>query len=199
MENNKYFETNSTMECYKPIEFVYYQLLKCHEDPYNWKWAIIGIHNALQNCMVYALCDGSGTNILKEKIRDKYYNWIIDHNNEQVKEELNFFLELYKDIKEDHKITEIKKYFPEENDDSCVKNLNNYRNDFIHYIPSAGFYCYQYEFLEMFFVAIKIINYLIKTPNNIIFLEKSEKIYTIELLDKIQKLLEAYKQEFKPE
>lgn len=199
MENNKYFETNSTMECYKSIEFVYNQLLICREDSYNWKWVIIGIHNALQNCMVYALCDGSGTNVLKEKIRDEYYNWLIDHNNKPPKEELNLFLKLYKDIKKDHKITEIKKYVPEKNDDYYVKNLNDRRNYFIHYIPSAGFYCYQYEFLEMFFVTIQIINHLIKTPNNIIFLDISKKNYIIELLDKIQKLLEEFKKELKHE
>ena len=42
-------------------------------------------------------------------------------------------------------------------------------------------------------------NYLIMNPGNIIFSEEIKQNQFIELLDKIQKLLEVYKEELKPE
>jgi hypothetical protein len=189
LNNLKEFHTDETVECYKSIEFVYEQLLKCKQDSYNWKWAIIGVHNALQNCMVYTL---NGTDIIKNIKKNS--------KPEKFEEKLNNFLDLYKNIKGNNMLKygdfNNKKYIPEVNDDNIIKRLNDTRNIFIHYIPS-GFGEYTYEFLDMFFVAIKIINFLVEETMAFNFFKESE--FTIKLLGKIQNFLVVYKKELKPD
>jgi len=192
---DKYLVTDEIKECYKALEFTYEQLNKCEIDSYCWKWAIIGMHNALQNFMVSALRDGMGNNILKERIREKHYDSISQGNFGSVNESLNFFLELYNDIKGDEmlKYTNSKKYTPEKGDDYEVKNLNDSRNSFIHFIP-MGIETEVLIYVDFFDVAIKIIKFLVIESRNILFVEQSERDYTIKLITQIELLLQKYRQ-----
>lgn len=194
---NRVFETDQIIECTKSIEFTYEQLLKCSEDSYNWKWVIIGFHNALQNCMVHALRDYTGTNILKKNIRDLQYESILKKEFGTIDEKLNDFLRIYADIKSDkmNRYTVSKKYIPQTNDDANVKELNKIRNLFIHYIP-MGNICYVNEFFNMCYTALRIIKFLIYESYNFM-LGETERAETNEILNKIENLLNDFSKEFK--
>lgn len=191
----KYFVTDEIKECYKSLEFAYEELIKCENDSYRWKWAIIGMHNALQNFMVSALRDGIGNNILKERARAKHYDSIRQGKFSSANEPLNFFLELYNDIKSDVmlKYSISKKYVAESGDDDEVKNLNESRNSFIHFIP-MGIEIDVLIFINSFDVAVKIIKFLVLESCNILFVEQSERDYTIKLISQIDALLKKYRQ-----
>lgn len=192
MENS--LLTDERKECYLSLKFTYEMLQKCRDDSYYWKWVIIGIHNSLQNFMVTALRDTSGTNILKDNLQAKYYDSLRkgDYN---VKEILNNFLNLYRDIKSDEMlhIFESKKYIPDGNDDEEIKKLNYWRNKFVHFIP-MGLGIYLQDIIDMFFVAVKIMKFLSKESRNFILLFDEKKLsLSREILSKIQLLLEEYK------
>ncbi|MFZ4591401.1 MAG: hypothetical protein ACOYN6_10415 [Ignavibacteria bacterium] len=189
---NSFFDTDQILECTKPIEFTYEQLLKCSVDSYNWKWVIIGFHNALQNCMVHTLRDSTGTNILKENLRALQYKSILKGEFGNIDEKLNYFLDIYEDIKSDKmlRFTMGKKYIPQMNDDANVKELNNIRNFFIHYIPQ-GYRCTVEEILDMCFTAFRIIRFLIYESHNFL-LGETEREETKEILIKIESLLNDY-------
>jgi len=131
---NKKFTTTRLKECYKSLYFAYQQLLFCNNNPYSWKWVIIGVHNSLQNFMMYSLRDDASGSILKAKQRNKYYinlrGQLPDQNSE-----LDYFLELYKRIKNknEYKNYPAKIFLPDKGDDEKIKKLNNYKNNFLHY------------------------------------------------------------------
>jgi len=192
------FSTDQNIEIFKSLEFTYEQLILAKNKSYHWKWAIIGIHGGLQICMATALRDSSGTNILKENIRDKYYKSLREGKFGTVEEKLNYFLELYKDIKskEIYKYGIECKFIPEENDDENILRLNEIRNVFIHFIP-MGFCYYVVEFLDLFYTSLRIMNILVRDIINIVWVEENEETNTIELLDKLKTLLDEYSKELK--
>lgn len=108
-------------------------LERSDQDPYNFKWVIIAIHNALQGFMVLALMGTSSLSIIrwKEEYSGKTaYEVLADPDKKLIA-----FSELFKRIKS-------KKYmqgtsFKDANGKvtRSIKELNSVRNQFIHYLP----------------------------------------------------------------
>lgn len=105
-------------------------------DNYEWKWALLAIHNAMQGFMVCALRGTSGLNVLKKEIARE---WIRAHRagEELPQEEMDYFLALYKKIKSKMMLQfeESSAFAPSGTQTSSVKKLNRWRNKFIHYLP----------------------------------------------------------------
>lgn len=181
------FNTDKALECVKSLEFVSEQLIICNSDSYHWKWAIVGIHNALQNFMVLSLLDGTNRNILKRKSKKEFDRIIRERKFGSEEEELNWFLDLYKDIKRNKKI---KEYVPNPNDDKIITKLNDLRNDFIHFIP-RGTTESVLDLLNILCVAINIINFLVN--ETVLLLNPVERKQIINLLLSITIILENYK------
>jgi hypothetical protein len=73
-----WLRTDERKEAVNSLEKAYQFILEVHNDPYNWKWVIIAIHNATQAFMVLALQGPASLNVIKiEKNGLRQYNWEI--------------------------------------------------------------------------------------------------------------------------
>jgi hypothetical protein len=100
-------------------------------DPYAWKWALIALHNAMQNMMVSTLAGSAGLGVLTEKTRRKWLEAYERRSGCYPEEKLDFFLSLYERLKCEAEFAAT----PDVNE--AVRWLNAHRNDFIHFLPRA--------------------------------------------------------------
>ncbi len=99
-----------------------------------WPWVYISLHSAVQSYMVLAL---TGSNSLLT-YRDKDAEcWLKSYNaNENLPDcRLDCFLNLYSKTKSKRFLiyTNSQKFMPTKSQDKNIRNLNKYRNEFIHY------------------------------------------------------------------
>lgn len=101
METGYYLRTDTKNEAIRSLEKTHETLLLVKRDPYQWKWAIIALHNCVQNCMILALRGSNDACIIKYK-KDKwpqdFEDYILNNPSDKTAE-LDFFLSLYKKIK----------------------------------------------------------------------------------------------------
>jgi hypothetical protein len=131
LRTNEYCEVRDTLRAC--LDF--YE--KSGIDRSYWKWLIIGIHSAVQGCMVIALThsDGSGAVIPRDA---KAWNDALLNDTDLPKllPKLMCFPELYERIKMPGRIDYSQQHFvPTPSHDRSIKRLNEYRNEFIHYSP----------------------------------------------------------------
>jgi hypothetical protein len=131
-----WLRTDERKEAINSLEKTYQFILEVHNDPYNWKWVIITLHNAAQAFMVLALQGTASLNVVKDQ--DKWFE-AIQLGNEYPKQQfLLNFLKLYKDIKSENRMMQngYSKSFPGAKEtDYAMEVLNEIRNNFIHFIP----------------------------------------------------------------
>jgi hypothetical protein len=108
------------------------QVLK--PDPSYWKWSIISLHSALQSMMAFHLSFGNDLLVMSQKDAEA---WLEAHYNETAYPEskMDNFLNLYKKIKSNEILGY--KFCPAGQQGSSVKRLNNFRNEFIHFMPKG--------------------------------------------------------------
>ncbi|MFZ3070531.1 MAG: hypothetical protein WA110_05360 [Anaerolineaceae bacterium] len=70
MEN--WIETDNRQDAIISLEMVGHYLERKDNNVHNWKWIIIGLHNALQGFMVLALFGSNPLNIMNDK---EAHNW----------------------------------------------------------------------------------------------------------------------------
>lgn len=92
-----WLRTDERKEAVNSLEKTYQFLLEVHEDPFNWKWVIIALHNATQAFMVLALMGTASLNVIK--YREKWFEAIRLGNEYPKQQSLLNFLKLYNDIK----------------------------------------------------------------------------------------------------
>lgn len=133
--------TNERLEAIRSLEKFYQFILEAKEDVYQWKWAIIALHNSAQAFMVLALKGTIDFNVLKPKYKKQWMRYFNSQKQLPMPSEktlyLDNFLELYKRTKSDEMNMYVNsKYFlsnPEY--DESIEKLNELRNNFIHFIP----------------------------------------------------------------
>lgn len=96
-------------------------------DPAEWKWALIAVHSATQGMFVLALSLGNGLLTLKAKHAAKWLEAYRSGQPYSGKLDLDYFEELYKKVKEHSK------FAATESHDKAIKQLNELRNNFIHF------------------------------------------------------------------
>ena len=108
------------------------------KDPYRWKWVLIAVHNAVQGFMVLALRRGNGLLALRDDIAAE---WIKAYRADKKlpKEKLDSFLNLYAKVKTDAAAGWVhsKPFVSGSNHDQSMKRLNEFRNEFIHFVPKG--------------------------------------------------------------
>jgi hypothetical protein len=108
------------------------------DDPYRWKWALIAVHNTVQGFMVLALRRGSGVLALRDDVAAA---WLKAHREGGPfpKEKLDNFLNLYDKVKTDAAAGYVhsKPFTPDPTHDRSMKKLNEFRNEFIHFVPKG--------------------------------------------------------------
>jgi len=134
--------------------------------PYYWKWVILSLHNSLQGFMVLSLHDTP--NILDKKSAKV---WNESDKTEQISykpRKLDYFMELYAKIKSDamNLRTDSKSFIPNSTQDKSVKNLNAFRNKFVHYIPSSSAFNMKAR-AKVVLDVIPIIEFLAFESNNV--------------------------------
>jgi hypothetical protein len=138
MKESHYLRTNEISESISSLDIAYHNFIKVESDWSYWKVIIIMLHNSLQGFMVCSLRETTNLNVLNKKSKNKllkYFSNIGNENNEDPKEYLLNFNELYIRIKSSSSLKN--KYKPNEKCDKAICELNNFRCKFIHYIPKV--------------------------------------------------------------
>lgn len=137
MEAGYYLRTDTKNEAIRSLEKTHETLLLVKRDPYQWKWAIISLHNCVQNSMILALRGSNDACIIKyskKKWPNDFEDYIYNHPSDK-NAELDFFRKLYEKIKSEihmHKYTDSKVFEPKNHDNSIIC-FNDLRNNFIHF------------------------------------------------------------------
>ncbi|MCD8549072.1 MAG: hypothetical protein LRY74_01090 [Shewanella xiamenensis] len=99
-----WLRTDETEESVSALEMLRDSLVKVNEDVYQWKWAVIAAHNALQGFMVLALRNGNNLAVMSEKAAGQ---WLEAYREEKPlpEERLDSFLNLYKKIQGEYMLT----------------------------------------------------------------------------------------------
>ncbi|MBN4080786.1 hypothetical protein JYT44_00335 [Caldithrix abyssi] len=131
------FRTDEYNEAASALEMLSESSSKVFDDVYHWKWIVIFLHSALQSFMVLALKGGSGLNVLKDEIAEK---WLEAYHEGKPfpKKFLDNFPGLYEKIKSEmmKRNVDSKQFVPVGDEDQSVEDLNWFRNKFTHFIPS---------------------------------------------------------------
>jgi len=88
-----YLRTDILEEACRNAEFVDDRINRAQNDPYEWKWVILGLHGALQSVMAAALRDSAGINVLRPRIRRRLLK-ALQENGARPDERLDDFLRL---------------------------------------------------------------------------------------------------------
>lgn len=138
MRRSPYLRTDEREEAVRSLEWTAHQANSISDDPYQWKWVLIALHNAVQGFMVLALWNGNGLLALRDKIASK---WLDAYNNggPYPVEKLDEFLNLYKKVKDKDNFHVIgaEPFSPDAAHDESFTLLNTYRNEFIHFTPKG--------------------------------------------------------------
>lgn len=186
-----WLRTNERKEAVNSLEKTYQFLLEVHEDPYNWKWVIIALHNATQAFMVLALMGTASLNVIK--YREKWFEAIRLGNEYPKQQSLLNFLKLYNDIKLKNRMMQnisSKLFLCSEEIDGSMEKINELRNNFIHFIPCS----WSIEialFPEICKQVLSVVEFLILESGNVRFYDDDEfeKVNLAELITKMKSVL----------
>jgi hypothetical protein len=138
MSRSRYLRTNERQEAVRSLEWAELQARSLLDDPYLWKWVFIALHNAAQGFMVLALWNGNGLLTLRPNIAKK---WLEAYNKggEFPVEKLDEFLNLYKKAKEKTNFNShgASSFIPGSTHNKSFVQLNDFRNEFIHFTPKG--------------------------------------------------------------
>jgi len=186
-------------EAVNALEKTYRFILETHEDPYNWKWVIIALHNSTQAFMVLALMGTASLNVIKEK--EKWLKAIQLGTEYPERQKLLNFLKLYKDFKSKNCMMQNTycKFFPDSKKiDESMEKLNDIRNNFVHFIP-CNWSIEIALFPEVCKQVLLFVDFLIHESGNVRFYynDESEKADLAKLIAKIRSELEMLELECK--
>ena len=83
-----WLRADERMEAINSLERTYYFILEVHNDPYNWKWIMIALHNATQAFMVLALQGTASLNVVK--YREKWLEAMQLGNEYPKQQQINY-------------------------------------------------------------------------------------------------------------
>jgi hypothetical protein len=139
MEN--WLETDEFQEAVLALQLVSEQLthLESTDNPHYWTWVIVGLHNALQGFMVLALRGTNNINVLTEDCAREWLAAYERRDGKYPEQKLDKFLNLYKKIKSDRMQMYVnsRSFTPSGTQGKSVKQLNRFRNDFVHFVPKG--------------------------------------------------------------
>ena len=191
-----WLKTDETEEAISALEMLADILQSLVANKYRWKWAIIATHNALQGFMVLALRQGNSLLTLKDNIAKKWLSVYRD-GGEYPEEKLDYFLNLYKKVKSDDMLCYVqsKKFKATPSHDNCIKEINEIRNKFIHFIPKC-LYLELAGLPEICICCLEIIEFLSWESGNIIFYEDEQQKRVMLALKKANEELNNIKKNY---
>ena len=143
-----WLHTDTQKEAFKSLEKLDEILSLIPTDVYQWKWALIVLHNCAQAFMVLAL---EGTNQVEVVKNRKEYAECLNKlsQGEEMDDEmkkklsstqLDYFLNLYSKIKDTNNTPFLwrkNEFQSTDEQDDAMALLNEYRNEFIHFSPGS--------------------------------------------------------------
>ena len=130
--------TSEHEEAIRSLEWAAIQAKEISRDPYYWKWVLISLHNAAQGFMVLAMWSGNGLRSMPDKDAVKWLQAYRDGTSFP-KDRLDKFLNLYKKCKDSRNFNYVGsaafEATPEH--DASFEDLNEFRNEFIHFTPKG--------------------------------------------------------------
>lgn len=157
------------------LNIVKNQIDLVEKDLHSWEWVIIALHNALQGSMVLALRGSNGLNVLNDECATKWMEAYEMDKQPPSDIKLDSFMNLYKKIKSKSMLLYgiSKKFDPKGTQGKSIKQLNKFRNEFIHFVPKSwsievsGFPQMVIDCLEiMYFLLFESCNVLWSDDNN---------------------------------
>ncbi|MDA8125284.1 MAG: hypothetical protein M0009_08870 [Deltaproteobacteria bacterium] len=130
-----WFETDERQDALASLMLYAETITRCGENVSRWKWALISLHSAVQAIMAIHL--GFGNNLLVMRQEDAEA-WLKAHDDEEPYPnniKMDGFLNLYKKIKR-HTVFGYK-FVPKGQQSKSVKRLNEFRNEFVHFMPKG--------------------------------------------------------------
>lgn len=141
------------------------QVLRMIDRDLTPKWALIAMHASVQGAMVLALDQGNGLASMKAGHAKKWLEAYESNVGAPYPEtQLDYFLSLYEKIKDEEYMSNYGAVpFTPTDHDSCVKELNNLRNNFIHF--QAGAWSIEKLLVQKCLLgAVDVIAFLIDSP-----------------------------------
>lgn len=134
--------TDARLEAIKSLERLYKFIFEVKADTYQWKWAIIALHNSAQAFMVLALKGTIDFNVLRQDQKNKWIEYFNSQHQLPMpskKPRLEYFTELYERTKsnEMNMYVNSKPFIGDLEDDRSIELLNEFRNNFVHFIPCS--------------------------------------------------------------
>lgn len=186
-----WLRTDETEESVSALEMLRDSLVKVNEDVYQWKWAVIAAHNALQGFMVLALRNGNNLAVMSEKAAGQ---WLEAYREEKPlpEERLDSFLNLYKKIQGEYMLTLVtaKKLNATPKQSRSTKKLNELRNEFIHFVPK-GWSLEVSGLPEICLHVMEIIKFLGWESNNILWYKPALRAKAELLMSEINVVLKG--------
>jgi len=207
-----FLRTDEQKDALCSLQLVSEQLPKVLDNPLNWKWVIIALHNALQGFMVLALKGSDSLNVLS---KDSCVEWLAAYDNPDSslpRLKIDDFMRLYKKIKMgrgtyDKEILK-ESAVPRKQSDlmlmysgsvpfkpigtqsDSVKLLHHLRNDFMHFLPK-GWSIDLSGLPKMVNDCVDIIEFLAFECHNVVWNSADLQTEIRQLLDKIRLAGEA--------
>ena len=185
MDDNLFIEFDTEKEIENSLKKLDETLTLASTDTYQWKWAIIILHNCIQNCMILSLRATNDANIIKYH-KNKFPKSFKDYiNNLEIIEQAKIidYLELYDRIKNEKYMKSFigsKHFIPEEKHNYSMNEINEIRNNFIHFKPQT--WLIEIELItDIFKSVVEIINFLIFESGNCIYRFNENQIDKIKL------------------
>jgi len=170
-------DTDERQEAVRALEKCAQFLALVEGDVYEWKWAIISMHNAVQAFMVLALQGTQVANVLKRDIRGPVFAAQAqgDRDAMPTKFILDDFLELYERIKklrpgDMRRYGHSQAFRPESRHTRSIKWLNRHRNEFLHFVP-ISWLIEVALFPKQVHDCLDVIEFLVNESNNIDWFE----------------------------
>jgi hypothetical protein len=193
-----WLSTDETEEAISALEFFAKFCTELIADKYRWKWAIIALHNSVQNFMVLALRQGDGLPALDEKNAKKVLE-ARQGKREYPEPRLASFPALYEKIKDDQIMSYCggRQFIPTADHDRAIKNLNELRNEFIHF-PPQGWGLDIAGSPRVCLLSLDVISFIGWESRHLIFYADNQESRAKKALEKSRAILNDVKKQYDP-
>lgn len=134
-KDEMFFRVNEATEPLNALKMLKEFLTEAEDEEYYLKWAIIAAHSTLQGFMVLALRGTSSIQIVKKHKKDKNKTAFEILSNPE--KQLDNFLHLFNKIKDEQYMPNGAFVDKSGEITESIENLNEIRNQFIHYFPCS--------------------------------------------------------------
>jgi len=186
-----WFRTDEFEEATLSLEKVAETSAQIADDLSRWRWLVISLHNAVQGYMVLALRGTNNITVLSPKSAEEWLEAYERGGPYPKYEKLDSFSNLYKKIKSDRMLMygHSQKFAPQGSQGRSIKKINQFRNEFIHFIPK-GWSLEVSGLPQICIDCLNILEFLGWSSGNVVWRDDQVKTRAEEAIKKAKKHLE---------